>query len=109
MYWILTRVYGVIGINPISSNRPNRFRLFQNYPNPFNPNSYIRFDIAHDTKVKLTIYDILGRQVTELVNEQMKPGEYKVLWNAANYASGVYFYKLEADNFMESKKMILTK
>ena len=102
-----------IGIQPISTEVPEKFSLHQNYPNPFNPETKIRFEIPNvgtvPRTVRLIIYDALGREISTLVNEQLKAGVYEVSWNAANYPSGVYFYKLETENFSESKKMILIK
>jgi hypothetical protein len=86
----------VIGIKPNGENIPVSFALHQNYPNPFNPVTKINFDVPITAHVKLRVYDILGREVEVLVNENMKPGNYDVAWNAVNYASGVYFYELES-------------
>jgi photosystem II stability/assembly factor-like uncharacterized protein len=103
-----------IGINNLSNEIPIKFSLEQNYPNPFNPITKIKFSIpavgAYDnTPVHLIIYDILGREVVKLLNQQMKPGRYEVEWDGTNFASGVYFYKLEASSFVETKKMVLIK
>ena len=114
-YDIATIKYSqLIGINPISSNYPDAYSLSQNYPNPFNPVTRIKFDITSNGKcetsnVKLVIYDILGREVATLVNEQLKPGSYEVEWDGSNYASGIYFYRLISDEFVENKKMVLIK
>lgn len=100
----------VIGVEQISSIVPAAFELRQNYPNPFNPQSVIEYKIAHNSKVMLKIYDIAGREIQTLVNEQQAPGTYKVQFKAFNLASGVYFYSLFADdNKIDSKKMILVK
>ena len=93
---------------------PNNYKLFQNYPNPFNPATSIKYSIPINVKretknVKLIVYDILGREVATLVNQQQKPGNYEVTWGASNQPSGVYFYKLNAGNFIETKKMILLR
>jgi hypothetical protein len=89
---------------------PTEFRLSQNYPNPFNPVTKIQYDLPKDVKVKLIIYDILGREVIRLVNNEFKQaGRYTVEFNGNNYASGVYFYRIEADKFVQSKKMVLVK
>jgi len=88
---------------------PDIYGLSQNYPNPFNPVTNIKFDIPKSGLVKITVYDLLGREVATLVNEQMQPGSYNVDWDASNYPSGVYFYKLETEKFSESKKMVLVK
>ena len=104
----------LVGIYQISSEIPEKFSLLQNYPNPFNPVTTIRFDVPavgsqYIEPARLIVYDILGREVTTLVNEQLKPGTYEVEWDASNYPSGVYFYKLISYNFSESKKMVLIK
>jgi hypothetical protein len=99
----------VIGIEPISSEVPQGFSLSQNYPNPFNPSTNFEFRIAEFGVVSLKIYDLLGREITVLVNEELKAGVYKAEWDASAYPSGVYFYRLAAGNFTETKKMILVK
>ncbi|MCI0448948.1 MAG: T9SS type A sorting domain-containing protein [Chlorobi bacterium] len=98
-----------IGIRPISSNVPVKFNLSQNYPNPFNPAANIKFDIPKSAFIKLVIYDVIGREVSVLVNEQLSAGSYKADWDASNYPSGVYFYKLQAGDYRETKKMVLVK
>jgi len=99
----------IIGVKSISYNVPSGYSLLQNYPNPFNPSTNIGFRIVAFGMVSLKIYDILGREVAILVNEQMKPGSYEISWDATNYASGMYFYKLSTGNFVETKKMVLIK
>jgi hypothetical protein len=98
-----------IGIQPISNEVPLRFALYQNYPNPFNPVTQIKFDIAKSCNAKITIYDAIGRQITELVNQQLQAGGYEVDWDASSYPSGVYFYVLSSGNYTETKKLILLK
>jgi hypothetical protein len=93
----------------ISAELPGDFLLSQNYPNPFNPNTTIDFQIAVTSFATLKVYDLLGREVEILVNEQLQSGTYSVNWNAANYPSGVYYYKLTAGNYTGTMKMILTK
>lgn len=105
---------GEIGIEPISSEIPGQFSLYQNYPNPFNPVTIIKFSLPLPSEggaqaVRLVVYDILGRQIAVLLNEQLRPGSYEVTWDASNYPSGVYFYKLITDEFLKTKKMILIK
>jgi len=96
-------------------NIPLVFRLSQNYPNPFNPVTKINYDLPKDSKVNIVIYDILGREVKRLVNSELKTaGSYIVDFNASNHASGVYFYRIEAEEpngnkFVDSKKMVLLK
>jgi hypothetical protein len=99
----------VIGINPVSSEIPGSFRLYQNYPNPFNPVTNIKFDIPKSSPVKIAVYDISGREISTLVNEQLSAGSYDINWNGSEHASGVYFYKLETGSFTEVKKMVLVK
>ncbi len=95
---------------------PNIFQLYQNYPNPFNPSTTIQYSIPSNknssegaTLVTLKIYDLLGREVETLVNEQKLPGFYEIKFSAANLSSGVYFYRIKAANFVETKKMILLR
>ncbi len=85
------------------------FSLSQNYPNPFNPNTIINYSIPTTQYSILKIYDALGNEVATLVNEKKIPGSHSVEWNASNYPSGIYFYKLTAGNFSETKRMILLK
>jgi photosystem II stability/assembly factor-like uncharacterized protein len=98
-----------IGIQNISKEIPSSFSLSQNYPNPFNPSTNIKFNIAKLGNVKIVIYDVLGREITTLVNEQLKPGTYEVNWDGTNYPSGVYYYKLAAGSFSDTKRMVLIK
>lgn len=100
---------GVIGIWNISSEIPAQYTLSQNYPNPFNPNTKIRFAIPKQNYVKLSIYDVTGRVMAVLVNEELKPGTYEVDWDASHRASGIYYYKLETDGFAETKRMVVVK
>jgi hypothetical protein len=88
---------------------PQKFALYQNYPNPFNPTTTISYDLPERAHVKLTVYNILGQEVATLVNAEQEPGRYNVNFNASDLPSGVYFYRLEAGNFIEQKKMILIK
>lgn len=96
---------------------PKSFKLGQNFPNPFNPTTAISYQLPTNSYVTLKIYDMLGREVATLVNEQKKPGTYTVNWNATRMASGVYFYRLEASqtdgthpaSFTETRKLVLVK
>jgi predicted acyl esterase len=96
-------------ISTVSSEIPQEFRLEQNYPNPFNPSTTIKFSIAASSPVKLKVYDMLGKQVAELVNANLGAGTYEYNWDASSIPSGVYFYKLEAEGFSNVKKMLLMK
>lgn len=91
------------------NNIPKSFMLYQNYPNPFNPISTIRYDIPKQSFVKITIFDILGREVKTMLNEQKEPGYYEVSFDGTNYSSGVYFYRINAGSFTSIKKMVLIK
>ena len=99
----------VVGIIPISNEVPSSFALKQNFPNPFNPVTSIRFDIPKSSLVRISVFDIMGREVEVLANENVSAGKYEVKWDASKYASGVYFYRLIAGDFNQTKKMILTK
>ncbi|MGA2669784.1 MAG: T9SS type A sorting domain-containing protein, partial [Ignavibacteria bacterium] len=88
---------------------PSSYVLSQNYPNPFNPTTNITYSIPKAGNVKLTIFDVLGREVSVLVNEVKSPGTYNVDFNASNIGSGVYFYRIEAGDFSAVKKMVLVK
>lgn len=103
-----------VGINNLGKITPDKFKLYQNYPNPFNPTTNIKYQIAKSCLVKLKVYDNLGREVAALVNEYQKTGVYEVQFpgNLAVYgklSSGIYFYKLETENFTEVKRMVLIK
>ncbi|MEO8511934.1 MAG: CocE/NonD family hydrolase [Ignavibacteria bacterium] len=102
----------VIGIKQLSSEIPEKFNLLQNYPNPFNPKTKIKFSVPSTGKnnfVKIVIYDVTGRIVTTLVDENFSPGSYEVDFNGENYSSGVYFYRMITNDYSEVKKMILVK
>jgi photosystem II stability/assembly factor-like uncharacterized protein len=101
--------YETVGIENISGVVPSSFELMQNYPNPFNPNTTIRFNLPRAEFVKLRIFDITGREIALLINQQMDLGAYKIDWIASRFSSGVYFYKLETANFTDTKKMVLLK
>ena len=88
---------------------PTEFVLYQNYPNPFNPNTKISWQSPVGSHQTLKIYNLLGSEVATLVDEYKPAGTYEVEFNAAKYTSGVYFYRLQAGSFAETKKMILIK
>jgi hypothetical protein len=114
----------LLGINEPANTIPENFVLYQNYPNPFNPSTKIKFDLpksnltlsgVEGSNVKIIITDILGREIASLIpplrggQEGLQAGTYEVEWYAGNYPSGVYFYKIETDNFSQTRKMILIK
>jgi|WetSurMetagenome_2_1015567.scaffolds.fasta_scaffold11706_3 hypothetical protein len=92
-----------------SNNEPVKYSLEQNYPNPFNPVTSINYQLARNSEVSLKVFDITGKEIAMLVNQKQNAGSYKVEWDASQFSSGVYFYKLIADTFSETKKMILLK
>lgn len=91
------------------TNKPLTFKLKQNYPNPFNPNTVITYFIPERTLVKVEVFNILGRSIKTLVNENQSGGEYKIKFNASNLPSGVYIYSISANSYFASKKMLLLK
>ena len=98
----------ITGVNGNSSN-PTNFMLYNNYPNPFNPTTTIKYSIPEASFTSIKIYNELGKEVSTLVNETKSAGTYEVEFNASNLSSGVYYYKLQAGSFTETKKMILAK
>lgn len=99
----------VIGITNISTTIPENFLLKQNYPNPFNPQTKIRFALKQASFTELKVFDILGREVETLVSEYLKPGEYEADFTAVRLTSGVYFYRLTAEGYSETRKMVMVK
>ena len=88
---------------------PSKFELMANYPNPFNPSTNIQFALPVNSNVKLTVVNALGQVVAELVNGELNAGVHEVTWNASNVSSGIYFYRIEANNFVQTRKMMLLK
>ncbi len=101
----------VFNNNTVKVNKENRFvfELNQNYPNPFNPTTSIEYSVVSSEYVSLKVYDMLGKEIATLVNEQQRAGRYRVNFDASSLASGVYIYRLSAGKFSDSKKMVLTK
>jgi hypothetical protein len=105
-------VRGSVGI--AEQQIPDVFELYPNYPNPFNPETHIRFSLAHKVKVTVEIFNVLGQRIRSLVDSDMAPGKHDVLWNGRNDAgvrvsSGVYFYRLKAGDYVNSRKMVLIR
>jgi hypothetical protein len=94
---------------PGQENIPGRFALEQNFPNPFNPTTVVSFQLPVVSEVKLVVYDILGREVATLVNDKKQPGNYSVQLDGTHLASGVYFYRLQAGHFVQTRKLLLLK
>ncbi len=100
---------GIIGIQNISSSTPNSFNLAQNYPNPFNPSTKIQFSVPSNGIVRIKVFDIIGREVATIVNQELRAGVYSADFNASNLSSGIYFYTMRTVDFAETRKMVLTK
>ena len=96
-------------VTPEGDSRPTSYQIYQNYPNPFNPTTKISYCLPVTGKVVLKVYDMLGREVETLVNEEKQAGVYTQEFNASSLASGVYFYKIQAGSFSDTHKMILLK
>jgi len=99
----------VVGVNEVSEGIPKKFALYQNFPNPFNPSSTIIYDLPKSSFATLIVYDILGREIALLLNGKQVAGTHQVIWDARGLPSGVYFYRLTAGNFIETKKLMLLK
>jgi hypothetical protein len=96
-------------IKTINLSPPQTFELRQNYPNPFNPTTIISYELPANDMVRLEIYDILGRKIETLLSERQNAGNHSVPFNASNLSSGVYFYRLSAGSFVQTKKLMLIK
>ncbi len=99
------------GDSPITEENliPKEFDLKQNYPNPFNPSTTIEYTIPENSRVTLKIYDILGKEVATLVDKDQNSGSYIVVWDAQSLSSGIYFYRITAGNYTDTKRMVLKK
>jgi hypothetical protein len=102
-------VVNPIGIKKIESNIPKTFNLYQNYPNPFNPTTTFQFDLPRKEFVNIVLYNTLGQQLKTLLNEQKDAGSYKVDFDGSDLASGTYFYKITAGDFVKTNRMVLVK
>jgi hypothetical protein len=96
-------------VGQASSQLPKIYNLRQNYPNPFNPSTTISFSLPSKSFVTLKVFDIMSREVTTLINKELSAGNYLQKWNAVNISSGIYFYRLQAGAFTETKKLVLLK
>jgi len=88
---------------------PSRFNLYQNYPNPFNPTTNIKFDLPKDVNVSIRIYDILGREVILIADGFYKAGTYSINFDGSNLSTGTYFYRIQAGDYVDAKKMLMIK
>src|SRR5690606_29028162 len=100
---------GTTAITTLSSTIPLEHKLDQNYPNPFNPITKIKLQIAKSGNAKLTVFDVTGRVIEKLVDQDLKPGIYEVSFDGKNLSSGVYYYKLIMEGYSEVKRMVLIK
>ena len=99
-----------IGISNSQHKIPVEYKLYQNYPNPFNPSTIIQYDLPKNEYVTIKVFDVTGKEITILVNNELKQsGNHKALWNASGLASGIYFCKIQAGIFTNTKKMVLIK
>ena len=101
--------FGVVPVQQISSEVPNEYSLDQNYPNPFNPATTINYSIVNAGEIKITLFDVSGKEVDVLVNGIQSPGKYSINYNASRLPSGVYFYRINTEGFTDTRKMILIK
>ena len=101
--------YGMGSVAGCPFQLPGKFDLYRNFPNPFNPTTTISYDLPKTSDVALSIYDITGRLVETLVNKQQDAGNYQVQWDASRYSSGVYFYRIMAGNFLQTRKMLVLR
>jgi arabinoxylan arabinofuranohydrolase len=92
-----------------TSGLPEKMQLYRNYPNPFNPTTTIKYGLPEESQISLKIYDLLGREVTTLVEDKKMPGNYSITFDGCHLSSGIYFVQLKSDNFIETKKMLLLK
>ncbi|MEN8191670.1 MAG: kelch repeat-containing protein [Bacteroidota bacterium] len=106
--WIHPRLKGT-DAEEAETEIPTKFALEQNYPNPFNPSTTINYALPKASMVNITIYNVLGQKVAALVNTNQSAGQYSVIWNAGNVATGMYIYRIEAGDFVQSRKMLLMK
>lgn len=99
----------IVSVDQSLGNIPEKFTLAQNYPNPFNPSTTIKFQIPATSFVELKVFDLLGREIATLVNEEKSPGSYETTFDSKGLSSGVYFYRIKAGEFVQTKKLILQK
>ena len=107
--WVFTASSTATSVEPVETGQPGEFVVHQNYPNPFNPSTTIRFSVPKESPVRIVVYTLLGSAVQILVDERLHPGTYQTIWNAASMPSGVYFYRLEAGEFVATKRLVLLK
>jgi hypothetical protein len=99
----------ITSLDHVTTELPQEFLLFQNFPNPFNPSTAIRYELPKSSHVTLSVFDVLGRDVSVLVNEGEQPGVYSVRFDGSGLASGMYFYRLQAGDFVQTRRLLLLK
>ncbi|MBI5402250.1 MAG: T9SS type A sorting domain-containing protein [Ignavibacteriae bacterium] len=107
-YFVLN-IVNHISVRKIDENTPGSFKLFQNYPNPFNPVTNIKFNVPKSGYVSMKVFDLLGREVADLLNRNLNSGFYSIDFDAKNYSSGIYIYSIKTESFIDSKKMVVLK
>ena len=108
-FWYAVQSSTITSVERMDDTVPREFRLDQNYPNPFNPSTTIRFAISRQAHVVLVVYDLMGRVVATLVDEQLATGEYTAVFDAGRIASGMYLYRIQAGSHITTRRMILLK
>ena len=107
--WRRTLLEMITSVERLSTDMPAHFILDQNYPNPFNPSTTIRYGLPHTSNVTLTVFNTLGQLVAQLVNGEQEAGYHEVRFDGTGLSSGVYFYRLKAGDFVETKRLMLMK
>ena len=109
MVEIITNLLSPIGVEGEIASTPLSYRLKQNYPNPFNPATQIEFSLPVSSKVSLVIYNILGQEIARLIDGEQAAGVHSVIWEATNLSTGIYFYRIQAGDFVQTRKLLLLK
>lgn len=106
---IINNLLHPIGVERSITSTPLSYRLKQNYPNPFNPATQIEFSLPVSSKVSLVIYNLLGQEIARLIDGEQAAGVHSVIWEATNLSTGIYFYRIQAGDFVQTRKMLLLK
>ena len=109
MWEVPTSQMIIDAVNNDKNQIPTSYVLEQNYPNPFNPNTTITFSLPSKSYVRLKVFDLIGREIASIVDEELSAGTYLRQWTAINISSGIYFYRLQSGSFSETKKMVLLR
>jgi hypothetical protein len=102
-------VKSISSVGPVDGHNPQTFALDQNYPNPFNPSTIIRYELPKTANASLKVFNMLGQEIAFLANEYKEAGYYQATWNTSSVSSGIFFYRLQAGEYVRTKKMILLK